>query len=128
MNDMTQQELDLLAVSNHLLLKEPYTDLLSTTEDRRLDMRTRSHATKNNMLKSDSMITSRDGFSAFPVPVPLPGEPLIEMKGVNVKYNDKSVLGEWKQEVGGELKDGLWWNVCRGQRWGVFGPNGNYLS
>lgn len=53
-----------------------------------------------------------------------PGEPLIEMKGVKVQYGDKAVLGNWKEEHGGTQRNGLWWTVSRGQRWGVFGPNG----
>lgn len=56
------------------------------------------------------------------------GEAIIEMEGVNVRYGDRSVLGDFKQiEIGRKRsKKGLWWSVRRGQRWGVFGPNGNY--
>ena len=50
------------------------------------------------------------------------GEVLVNMKGVCVKYGDKAVLGNWTQEFNGE---GLWWEVRRGDRWGIFGPNGN---
>jgi ABC-type molybdenum transport system ATPase subunit/photorepair protein PhrA len=50
------------------------------------------------------------------------GEPVIEMDGVTVKYGDKTVLGGWRQE--GQDKDGLVWTVKRGERWGIFGPNG----
>lgn len=59
-----------------------------------------------------------------------PGEAVIEMEGVSVKYGDKPVLGNWKQEVGDpkRLEDGLWWKVRQGQRWGVFGPNGRTIS
>ena len=55
------------------------------------------------------------------------GVPVIEMRGVNVKYGDHVVLGNWKQKVRGfsEEQDGLWWKVRRGQRWGLFGPNGS---
>ncbi|OMP86131.1 putative ABC transporter ATP-binding protein [Diplodia seriata] len=62
---------------------------------------------------------SKDGLplsdvSHFPL-----GEPLIEMKGVQIKYNDSDtpVLGNWQ--------GGLFWEVRRGHRWGVFGPNGS---
>jgi ABC-type molybdenum transport system ATPase subunit/photorepair protein PhrA len=130
MNDMTREEVDLIAVSNHLRGNEPYPESLGTVADHALYMRTRGQQERatGKLLKSTVSIHSRDGFTADPTPVPPPGESLIEMKGVNVKYNDKSVLGNWKQEVDGELKDGLWWNVCRGQRWGVFGPNGDYCA
>ncbi|KAI9745624.1 MAG: hypothetical protein M1818_001158 [Claussenomyces sp. TS43310] len=53
------------------------------------------------------------------------GEPIVEMRGVRVAYGQKTVLGAWKQDVDGENRDGLWWTVRRGQRWGIFGPNGS---
>ncbi|MCJ1436494.1 hypothetical protein MMC27_005873 [Xylographa pallens] len=52
-------------------------------------------------------------------------ETLIEMSGVEVKYGEKQVLGAWEQMVDGQPKKGLWWNVKRGSRWGIFGPNGS---
>ncbi|KAI9723937.1 MAG: hypothetical protein M1812_000655 [Candelaria pacifica] len=52
-------------------------------------------------------------------------EKLIEMKGVQVRYGEKVVLGNWEDEVDGETRRGLWWTVRRGDRWGVFGPNGS---
>lgn len=55
------------------------------------------------------------------------GEALVEMEGVQVKYGEKQVLGGWKEESGGHSRSGLWWTVRRGERWGVFGPNGNTL-
>lgn len=68
---------------------------------------------------------SRDGYKMVDeseVPV---GEPVVEMEGVNIKYGANSVLGDWKQSVNGEAKEGLYWNVHRGQRWGIFGANGS---
>ncbi|KAF9694463.1 hypothetical protein EKO04_007521 [Ascochyta lentis] len=68
---------------------------------------------------------SRDGYRKIDdtrVPV---GEPVVEMQGVNIKYGANSVLGEWKQNINGEEKGGLYWNVHRGQRWGIFGANGS---
>ncbi|THC93416.1 hypothetical protein EYZ11_007111 [Aspergillus tanneri] len=53
------------------------------------------------------------------------GEALIEMDGVRVQYGDKAVLGDWKQNVNNEEKDGLHWTVRRGQRWVVLGANGS---
>lgn len=55
-------------------------------------------------------------------------EPLVEMKGVEVKYAGKHVLGAWQQDVEGQPKNGLWWTVRRGERWGMFGPNGSHFS
>ena len=54
-------------------------------------------------------------------------EAIVEMEGVCVRYGDKEVLGSWEQEVGGQAKKGLSWTIRRGERWGVFGPNGMYL-
>jgi ABC-type molybdenum transport system ATPase subunit/photorepair protein PhrA len=55
----------------------------------------------------------------------LGGEPLIEMDGVRVQYGDNAVLGDWKQNVDNEAKDGLHWTVRRGQRWAILGANGS---
>ncbi|KAI9787423.1 MAG: hypothetical protein M1835_002690 [Candelina submexicana] len=52
-------------------------------------------------------------------------ENLIEMKGVQVHYGEKVVLGNWENEINGEKRRGLWWTVRRGERWGIFGPNGS---
>lgn len=53
------------------------------------------------------------------------GEPLIEMDGCQVKYGDKISLGNWAEEIDGKIVHGLNWTVRRGERWGVFGPNGS---
>jgi ABC-type molybdenum transport system ATPase subunit/photorepair protein PhrA len=58
-------------------------------------------------------------------PASLGGEALIEMDGVHVQYGDKVVLGDWKQKVNDETKDGLHWRVRRGQRWAILGANGS---
>ena len=71
---------------------------------------------------------SIEGFSPEDRKVPVIGEPLVEMSGVTVKYGDKQILGDWIQIIDGQPKKGLWWRVCRGQRWGVFGPNGRLYS
>lgn len=57
-------------------------------------------------------------------PRPL-GEPLVEMEGCRVKYGSKVALGNWDGDHDGEIKGGLFWTVRRGERWGVFGPNGS---
>jgi ABC-type molybdenum transport system ATPase subunit/photorepair protein PhrA len=52
-------------------------------------------------------------------------EPLIQMDGCVVKYGDRIILGDWKQQTPAGAKQGLVWTVRRGERWGVFGPNGS---
>jgi ABC-type molybdenum transport system ATPase subunit/photorepair protein PhrA len=49
-------------------------------------------------------------------------EPLVQISGALVKYKGRSILGGWHQN--GRAEAGLWWEVRRGQRWGIFGPNG----
>lgn len=51
--------------------------------------------------------------------------PLVEMDGCRVQYGDKIALGNWSQQTSQGQKDGLIWTVRRGERWGVFGPNGS---
>ncbi|KAG6019034.1 hypothetical protein E4U41_003437, partial [Claviceps citrina] len=67
-------------------------------------------------------------------PVDTDAEPLVEMDGCRVQYGDKIVLGNWSSQQaaaaaaahhGQEQKHGLVWTVRRGERWGVFGPNGS---
>ncbi|KAI1763153.1 P-loop containing nucleoside triphosphate hydrolase protein [Hypoxylon sp. FL1150] len=53
------------------------------------------------------------------------GDPIVEMDGCKVQYQDKIALGNWKQSVDGIEKEGLVWTVRRGERWGIFGPNGS---
>ncbi|KAJ5342502.1 hypothetical protein N7541_011626 [Penicillium brevicompactum] len=53
------------------------------------------------------------------------GEPVIEMDGVRVQYGDKVVLGDWTQNVDSEQKEGLHWQVRRGQQWAILGANGS---
>ncbi|OJD20940.1 hypothetical protein ACJ73_07724 [Blastomyces percursus] len=54
------------------------------------------------------------------------GELIVEMDGVHVKYGDNVVLGGWTQVADGRTtKEGLYWKVHRGQRWGIFGSNGS---
>ncbi|KAI0012193.1 P-loop containing nucleoside triphosphate hydrolase protein [Xylariaceae sp. FL0662B] len=53
------------------------------------------------------------------------GEPVVEMNGCQVQYRGQIALGNWKQHVNGKEQEGLIWTVRRGERWGVFGPNGS---
>ncbi|KAI9171111.1 mitochondrial repair [Paramyrothecium foliicola] len=52
-------------------------------------------------------------------------EPLVEMNGCKVRYGDKVALGNWSEQSTEGEKNGLFWTVRRGERWGVFGPNGS---
>lgn len=68
---------------------------------------------------------SREGIPLVDAGMPVSvNEALVEMQGVLVSYKDKEVLGNWEQEIEGQTKNGLSWTVRRGERWGVFGPNG----
>ncbi|OAL54417.1 ABC transporter-like protein [Pyrenochaeta sp. DS3sAY3a] len=74
---------------------------------------------------SNESVLSRDGYEKIddsPVAI---AEPVVEMEGVRIAYGSNSVLGEWSQEVDGTKRNGLYWNVHRGQRWGIFGANGS---
>ncbi|KAH6895591.1 P-loop containing nucleoside triphosphate hydrolase protein [Thelonectria olida] len=51
--------------------------------------------------------------------------PLVEMNGCKVQYRDRVALGNWTQQTPEGPKAGLIWTVRRGERWGVFGPNGS---
>ncbi|KAJ8107774.1 hypothetical protein ONZ43_g6630 [Nemania bipapillata] len=53
------------------------------------------------------------------------GEPLVEMEGCQVQYRGQVALGNWKEQVNGKDREGLTWTVRRGERWGIFGPNGS---
>lgn len=52
-------------------------------------------------------------------------EPLVEMDGCRVRYGDKMALGNWTRDTSQGPKEGLYWTVRRGERWGVFGSNGS---
>ncbi|TVY32870.1 putative transporter [Lachnellula subtilissima] len=113
---------------------------LTPTELRRYqEAKRRSDEYPENVSKDDKVILgmipreaaietatlSRDGYLLKDPQPPEIGSPLIEMEGASISYGSKCVLGNWKQEVDGELRDGLWWTVKRGERWGIFGPNGS---
>ncbi|KAJ5869730.1 hypothetical protein N7455_004671 [Penicillium solitum] len=71
------------------------------------------------------LVAHTNSIKSSEVQAPLGGEPVIDMEGVHVQYGDKVVLGDWQQNVNGEIKDGLHWRVRRGQRWAILGPNGS---
>lgn len=53
------------------------------------------------------------------------GETLVEFERCQVKYGSKVALGNWTENKDGQPVAGLSWTVRRGERWGVFGPNGS---
>jgi ABC-type molybdenum transport system ATPase subunit/photorepair protein PhrA len=71
---------------------------------------------------SNAQQRSRDGFPKHSPPLPK-GEALVELNGVRVSYGPKTVLGDWQQPD--KTQPGLWWSLHRGQRCGIFGPNGS---
>jgi ABC-type molybdenum transport system ATPase subunit/photorepair protein PhrA len=74
---------------------------------------------------SEALPLSRDGYKLKDTNHRKFGDALVEMEGARVTYGTKSVLGNWTQNVNGDSRDGLWWTVKRGERWGIFGPNGS---
>lgn len=87
------------------------------------------HTPKYSRLKDISHTgISRDGLPFVDLKPQSPtdgNEPLVEMEKVQIRYGSKQVLGGWKEKVNGAEKEGLWWTIRRGERWAVFGPNGN---
>jgi hypothetical protein len=71
-----------------------------------------------------SALVSSDGVKPTDNVMFTPGEAIVQMDGIKVAYGDRPVLGDWKQNDNGTEKEGLWWTIRRGERWGVFGPNG----
>jgi len=76
-------------------------------------------------IAEDFSIGVTDGISEGGAAAKALGEPLIEMNGCTVRYGDKVALGNWTEERDGKTVSGLHWTVRRGERWGVFGPNGS---
>lgn len=78
----------------------------------------RSDILKPSQLNGDG--TSRA--DKKPIDIANESEPLVEMESIQIKYGEKQILGGWKRS--GKGKSGLCWTIRRGERWGVFGPNG----
>lgn len=51
-------------------------------------------------------------------------KPVLEMNGLQIRHDNQIIVGNWKQNVDGSERDGLWWKILTGDRWGLFGPNG----
>ena len=89
---------------------------------------TNKGADERTTLLHDLNVISNNGAKHVSRRIIEDGEPIIEMDGVKVTYGNKTVLGGWHQPSNAEptkQKDGLFWTVRRGQRWGVFGLNGS---
>ncbi|KAK8208026.1 hypothetical protein M8818_004064 [Zalaria obscura] len=94
---------------------ETTTTVTSGVADKLRQHNTLSPPTRENKQKATTQL-SRDGFPTHSPPS-APGEAIVTMSGVTVRYGTKTVLGDWPH--------GLHWNVHRNQRWGIFGPNGS---
>lgn len=74
---------------------------------------------------------SVDGIPIVDDSKPVIGEPVVELNGVQIRYGDKCVLGDWTSQPNSDRSKedistpGLHWTVRKGQRWGIFGPNGS---
>lgn len=111
---------------NHLLVVDEHNRVLAQdSKDRVLSMTQENVQSIVQHVEAGSKSKlSKDGFERTGPPLPR-GEALIDMQGVKVAYGDKVVLGGWEQDINGESKAGLWWSLHRGQRCGIFGPNGS---
>ena len=88
----------------------------------------RSLPGSNHSFQQSEPTESREGIPLVDADVPVfANEALVEMQDVRVRYGDKEILGSWEQKIEGLSKKGLSWTVRRGERWGVFGPNGMCL-
>jgi ABC-type molybdenum transport system ATPase subunit/photorepair protein PhrA len=83
---------------------------------------TKDFLTHGSAIETGRQQLSRDGFPKNSPPLPK-GEALVELNGVRVSYGSKIVLGDWQQT--NKPQPGLWWSLHRGQRCGIFGPNGS---
>jgi hypothetical protein len=121
--ELTEDETAFTNVARLLKGNEPTSPGASWTKaDRMSYHRTYDQATGREA--AVSRLSTVDGFDPVDAQPIRPGEALVEMNGVRVAYGDKVALGGWEQELDGKMQGGLWWTVRRGERWGVFGPNG----
>lgn len=74
-------------------------------------------------LASSTVANAFRSHTTFSEPAEL-GEPVVQMKNVVVKYGDREILGGWNTDSDTGTRAGLDWTVRKGERWGVFGPNG----
>jgi ABC-type molybdenum transport system ATPase subunit/photorepair protein PhrA len=86
---------------------------------------TKDGITGEGMAEDFSISVAHARAEGEPLAVSSSAEPLVEMEGCTVKYGDRVALGNWTEDRGGQPASGLYWTVRRGERWGVFGPNGS---
>ncbi|KAL8669855.1 MAG: hypothetical protein Q9168_005572 [Polycauliona sp. 1 TL-2023] len=91
------------------------------------DRSTRSTASKE--AKEDdynvSRRNSREGLPLDGESSDTPGESIVEMRDICVRYGDRVVLGNWQDFIDGEQRQGFNWTVRRGERWVICGLNGS---
>ncbi|KAM3538375.1 hypothetical protein ARSEF1564_008711 [Beauveria bassiana] len=92
-------------------------------EDKKMPLRTLAEVGK--VLSSTGPSSTANSKDATIQESTSTAEPVVEMDGCKISYQDKVVLGNWSQSINGQEKLGLVWTVRRGERWGVFGPNGS---
>ena len=123
-NRLVAHSNDQSSVNSHVTLAMPYSE--ASSPDSQSD--SAQVPSSKNISNSD---LSKEGLLMQPTkgPAQNDGAVLMSMKGVEVKYGDKVALGGWEQKLDtGESSPqgkGMWWEVRRGQRWGVFGGNGS---
>jgi ABC-type molybdenum transport system ATPase subunit/photorepair protein PhrA len=71
----------------------------------------------------DTAKLSRDAYPLADTHLSTPGEPIVEMRGVTIKYGTTPVLGAWTQSP--HTSPGLHFTLRRNSRWGIFGANGS---
>lgn len=107
-----------------VLSQGPKQEVFSTATTRQnADLTTILEAAKRGHDSTSEIQLSRDGFQKSSPALP-PGEALVEMNGIAVSYGHgtRVVLGDW---TNAEEGSGLRWSLHRGQRCGIFGPNGS---
>ncbi|KXT03255.1 hypothetical protein AC578_4782 [Pseudocercospora eumusae] len=113
---------------SHIVVADEHLKILAQGEKNRFFSRAPdSHRSRTVSAIGENESESKLSIDGFMRESPAlePGEAVVEMQGVKVSYGDKTVLGGWKHDVNGEEKEGLWWSLHRGQRCGIFGPNGS---
>lgn len=104
---------DATHMQGQVVTPKPKAKLARSSESPDAGQKKRSKMTEESRVMWEKLATERSG-----------REVLVNMEGVCVKYGEKMVLGNWTQGPEEEKTRGLWWDVRRGDRWGIFGPNG----
>ncbi len=104
---------DATHMQRQVVTPKPKAKLARSSESPDAGQKKRSKMTEESRVMWEKLATERSG-----------REVLVNMEGVCVRYGEKMVLGNWTQGPEEEKTRGLWWDVRRGDRWGIFGPNG----